>query len=70
MRAKHPSRKMGGASSRPVSSRHQAGQFRRPGAEPVPAWGDQSLEERIPSFLETLYFESEACLTASHRRPG
>lgn len=75
MRTKHPSRKIGGDASRPPSSPSAAGQAPggpirsaksrgRPGTKSTPPWGDQSLEERIPSFLEALYFESAERSTA------
>jgi hypothetical protein len=39
------------------------------GKGPTPAWGDQSVEERIPSFLEVLYFETRRRLFSPVQRP-
>jgi hypothetical protein len=74
MSNRRPSRKMGGGALRPASSppdgllQAQPGKPRRARARPNPAWGDQSLEARIPSFLETLHCEAEARFSALQRR--
>lgn len=50
--AKHPARRARRALVMPL---HPHGPHRFPRG----AWGDQSLEERIPTFLEALLFEPE-----------
>ena len=40
----------------------------RPGRRPAtPRWGDQRLDHRIPTFLETLFFEGDTSAITARR---
>lgn len=68
MRNRRFSERAPGGTSRPTSppdGNQRLARLRAKG--PPPAWGDQSLEERIPSFLESLYFESQVRIIKSRQ---